>query len=60
MQTYETTQSYCVYRGPKLEEVQKMEGIKPLKYFSNQDLGRSSLRELLDDNPAEKLKLVSD
>ena len=60
VQTYETTQSYCVYRGPKLEEVQKMEGIKHLKYFSNQELGKSSLRELLDYNPAEKLKLVSD
>ena len=60
VQTYETTQSYCVYRGSTLEEMQKMEINKSLKYFSNQDLGKSSLRGLLNDNPAEKLKVVSD
>lgn len=60
VQTYETTQSYCVYRGPKLEDMQTMEANGPLKYFSNQELGRSSLRKLLENNPTKKLQLVND
>ena len=59
IQTYETTQSYCTYRGPSLDEMQKRSGENPLKYFSSKKLGDSVLRKqlLLQRN---KLKAVSD
>ena len=60
LQTYETTQSFCQYRGPSLEEMQKNKGVTPLKHFSQPDLGRSMLRQLLRNNhDAKGLKIVS-
>ena len=47
LQTYETTQSYCVYQGPSLEEMQQNQGKTPLKHFSDPELGKSVLRKLL-------------
>ena len=47
LQTYETTQSYCIYRGPSLEEMQIGHAQQPLKHFSQPELGKSLLRQLL-------------
>lgn len=47
LQTFETTQSYCVYQGPSLEEFQQNKNETPLKHFANPDLGQSVLRKLL-------------
>lgn len=58
LQTYETTQSYCVYRGPSLEEFQNRSSDSLLKHFSNQQLGRSILRNLLVST-SQNLKVVS-
>ncbi len=49
LQTYETTQSYCVYVGPSLEEFQLNRSETPLKHFANPKLGKSVLRKLLGD-----------
>ena len=60
LQTYETTQSFCQYRGPSLEEIQKNNGKTPLKHFSQPELGRSVLRQLLLNNKnAKGLKVVT-
>ena len=60
LQTYETTQSYCQYPGPSLEEMQKNQGKTPLKHFSQPDLGRSMLRQLLrNEHNAKGLKVVA-
>jgi 6-pyruvoyl-tetrahydropterin synthase len=46
LQIYETSQSYCVYRGPTLDELQN-HAVKPaLKHFSKPELGKSALRSL--------------
>ena len=54
LQTYETTQSFCQYCGPSLEEMQKNNGKTPLKHFSQPELGQSVLRQLLRTNQAAK------
>ncbi len=60
LQTYETTQSFCQYRGPSLEELQKNNGKTPLKHFSQPELGRSVLRQLLHRHQSAKnLKVVA-
>ncbi len=59
LQTYETTQSYCSYRGPSLDEMQKRSGENSLKHFSSQHLGDSVLRKQLFAKQ-KKLKAVSD
>lgn len=59
LQTYETTQSYCVYRGPSLEQLQKGETPDALKHFSQPELGKSLLRKLLLPEQAKDLKIVS-
>ena len=60
LQTYETTQSFCQYQGPSLDEMKKNHGMTPLKHFSQPDLGRSVLRQLLkNDNNAKGLKVVT-
>ena len=47
LQTYETTQSYCTYRGPGLEDIQKGGNQVSLKHFSQPELGKSVLRKQL-------------
>ena len=47
LQTYETTQSYCTYRGPSLEDIQKGSKQISLKHFSQPGLGKSILRKQL-------------
>ena len=47
LQTFETTQSYCTYRGPSLEEIQKGGKQTSLKHFSQPELGKSVLRKQL-------------
>ena len=60
LQTYETTQSFCQYQGPTLEEIQKNNGKTPLKHFSQSNLGRSVLRQLLrDEHNAKGFKVVA-
>ena len=60
LQTYETTQSFCQYRGPSLEELQKNSGKTPLKHFSRPELGQSVLRQLLRNHQNTKnLKVVA-
>ena len=59
LQTYETTQSYCTYRGPSLEVFQNNKNCAPLKHFSQPELGRSLLRKLLKANDIRKtLKVI--
>lgn len=59
LQTYETTQSFCQYRGPSLEELQKNSGKTPLKHFSQPELGQSVLRQLFrKQQNAKNLKVV--
>lgn len=58
LQTYETTQSYCVYQGPTLEQLQK-EGINSvLKHFTQPELGQSVLRKLLSQDASQKMKAL--
>ncbi|MDW3094954.1 MAG: 6-carboxytetrahydropterin synthase [Gammaproteobacteria bacterium] len=60
LQTYETTQSFCQYRGPSLEDMQKNNGKTPLKHFSQPELGRSVLRQLLRRHQNTKsLKVIA-
>ena len=59
LQTYETTQSYCAYRGPSLEEMQESRDSDTLKHFSQPELGRSLLRKLLRSDGQKSLKVVS-
>ncbi len=60
LQTYETTQSFCQYRGPSLEEMQKNAGKTPLKHFSRPELGRSVLRQLISSGSSAKgLKIIN-
>ncbi len=59
LQTYETTQSFCQYQGPSLEEMQKNNGKTPLKHFSQPDLGQSMLRQLLRNDDTKSLKVVA-
>ena len=47
LQTYETTQSYCQYQGPSLEEFLKAKKNDSLKHFSKNELGKSILRQQL-------------
>lgn len=47
LQTFETTQSYCCYRGPDLEKIQQSHQQAPLKHFTQPDLGKSVLRKQL-------------
>jgi 6-pyruvoyl tetrahydropterin synthase/QueD family protein len=58
LQTYETTQSYCVYRGPTLEQVQKQGISSALKHFSQPDLGQSVLRKLLSSDASQTIKAL--
>lgn len=58
LQTYETTQSYCTYRGPSLEEIQKDKHSSSLKHFSDSELGKSVLRKQLS-NDQNKLKVIN-
>lgn len=59
LQTYETTQSYCTYRGPSLEVFQNNKGCLPLRHFSQPELGRSVLRKLLKAGGIKKtLKVI--
>ena len=59
LQTYETTQSYCTYRGPSLEAMQTGSNQDVLKHFSNEELGKSLLRKLLRGGEQKELKVVS-
>lgn len=59
LQTYETTQSYCVYRGPSLEQMQKGNKVDVLKHFSQPELGKSLLRKMLRKDERKELKIVS-
>lgn len=59
LQTYETTQSYCQYQGPTLDEMQKNQNTDTLKHFSRSDLGGSLLRQQLNFiNSTNNLKVV--
>lgn len=59
LQTYETTQSYCVYRGPSLDQMQKGNKVDVLKHFSQPELGKSLLRKMLRKDERKELKIVS-
>lgn len=58
LQTYETTQSYCVYRGPSLEQMQNQGVSTVLKHFSSAELGQSVLRKLLSSEAKQKMKAL--
>ena len=48
VQTYETTQSYCCFRGPTLDEMRELGRLDDM-HFASEALGRSHLRRLLVD-----------
>lgn len=58
LQIYETTQSYCCYVGPSLDELQKSGGSALLQYFTSDKLGKSQLRNLLNQGVQRKLKVI--
>ena len=59
LQTYETTQSYCQYTGPSLEQMQKSSSSYTLKHFSRPELGQSVLRQQLKQmEKTNSLKVV--
>jgi hypothetical protein len=53
LRLYETTQSYCDYRGPTLEEYQASGGAAVLRPFLSTDY--SERRQRLIDTPADNL-----
>ena len=59
LQTYETTQSYCVYRGPSLEQIQKGASQDVLKHFSRPELGKSLLRKMLRRDQPKDFKIIN-
>ena len=59
LQTYETAQSYCCFRGPSLDDIQERDGHITEPYFQSDQLGRSVLRRYLDkQRKLAKLKIV--
>ena len=59
LQTFETTQSYCTYHGPSLEQMQKKGPHDALKHFSQPELGKSLLRKLLRSDEQKEFKVIS-
>ena len=58
LQIYETTQSHCCYVGPSLSELQKRGKSHLLQYFGSDKLGKSSLRNLLNQETKRNLKVI--
>ncbi len=51
LQTYETTQSYCCFQGPSLDEMHEFAELGD-PHFASAALGRSTLRRFLSDGRA--------
>ncbi len=51
LQLYETTQSWCNYMGPTLEEYQRKGNDRLMTYFTDEKLGQSHLRNLIREKP---------
>jgi len=51
LQLYETTQSWCNYMGPSLEEYQQKGNDRLMTYFIDKKLGQSNLRNLIEEKP---------
>jgi 6-pyruvoyl tetrahydropterin synthase/QueD family protein len=51
LELHETPQSWCSYRGPRLEEREGWGGDALLGHFADPALGRSPLRELIGTDP---------
>lgn len=58
LQIYETSQSHCVFKGPNLQELQKKGRSALLKYFTADSLGKSQLRDLLNNENPRRLKII--
>lgn len=58
LQIYETSQSHCCFVGPSLDELQKKGGSALLKHFSSDELGKSQLRNILDQSAQRRLKVI--
>ena len=58
LQIHETSQSYCCYEGPSLEELQKKGESALLRYFVSDELGKSQLRNILSQNTLRGLKVI--
>ncbi len=59
LQIYETSQSYCCYAGPSLDELQKKGESALLRYFVSDELGKSQLRNILSQNSQRRLKIIA-
>ena len=58
LQTYETTRSYCCFRGPSLDDMQKLRELSD-SHFQSAALGYSTLRRFLSDQHiAPRLTIV--
>jgi 6-pyruvoyl tetrahydropterin synthase/QueD family protein len=51
LQLYETTQSWCNYTGPNLEEFQEQGSDRLMTHFIGDRLGQSHLRNLIHEKP---------
>lgn len=58
LQTYETTQSYCSFCGPALDEMEQSDDALPMSYFQSAELGHSELRRRLLGNAMPSLTVV--
>ena len=54
IQTYETEKSYCVFRGPSLEEREQGPATSAGEHFLNKKLGQNPMRAFLDQSPQRK------
>lgn len=59
LQLYETSQSWCCYRGPSLDEFQAIGSSEILHYFSEPGMSRSKLRALIRDGRENPLTDVA-
>lgn len=58
LQLYETTQSWCCYTGPSLEERRRNGPAALQSHFRQPELGRSALRELAHGSTKAELKMI--
>ena len=58
IEIHETPQSYCCYTGPSLAEYQRRGSNHLLTYFKDAALGKSPLRQLIDNRQDSDLKVV--
>ncbi len=59
LQLYETTQSWCNYTGPTLEQFREQGRNPLLTHFTDDYLGNSRLRDLIGEKPVALMEVVT-